>query len=175
MSKIMFWFEIDKSALGQGRMKFEADADEGLNRLMCDLYNTIGNGDGENGGKGSLWNCATEILNSLKNYEVYEYAGCSWRVLPMSHEQFIKMNGWTMDDYRAIMKDWICENNATPLDELRVDRYFLCYSKPFQLVNRMYLAAFKKDETVGTIIDWMEGWPTIDEIKDPLGGVRGRR
>lgn len=168
MNKIMFWFEIDKSALGQGRMKFETEVDEGLNRLMCDIFNTIGNGDGENGGKGSLWNCAPEILNTLKNYDAYEYAGCSWRVLPMSHARFIKMNGWTLEGYNAIEDGWLCKNSAASVDDLRVDRYLLLHSKPLQLVNKLYLAAVKKDETIGTIIDWLEDWPSVDEIKNPL-------
>lgn len=162
----MFWFEIDKGTLG--RTKFETNADDGLNRLMCDIYKTVGNGDGENGGKGSLWNCATEIFKSLKNYETYEYAGCSWRVLPMTHEQFIGAKGWTLDEYRARIKGWLCRDNTVALDELRVDRYVLHHDKSFRQVHQLYVAAYEKDETIGTILDWLEDWPNVDEVNAAL-------
>jgi len=48
--------------------------------LMLDIYETVGNGDGENGGEGSLWRCAREIYDTLESGGVYSYADCQWRL-----------------------------------------------------------------------------------------------
>ena len=51
-----------------------------MNYAMKDIFNTLGHGDGENGGKGSLWRCAAEIYDTLIGFKKYEYGGCAWEV-----------------------------------------------------------------------------------------------
>ena len=51
-----------------------------MNELMQQLFNTLGNGDNENGGRGSLWRCAQFIYDTLKNGDVYVYADCKFWV-----------------------------------------------------------------------------------------------
>lgn len=56
------------------------DEDEALNYLMLDLFKEVGNGDNENGGKGSLWRCSKEIYDTLKDGYSYSYADCNWQL-----------------------------------------------------------------------------------------------
>lgn len=53
-------------------------AEEGLNALLLDIFEEMGNGDMENGGKGSLWNCAPDIYACLEGGNRYSYANCTW-------------------------------------------------------------------------------------------------
>lgn len=48
--------------------------------LLEVLYGELGDGDGENGGKGSLRNCRGEIEDTLKAGTVYTYADCAFWV-----------------------------------------------------------------------------------------------
>lgn len=51
-----------------------------MNELMSHLFNTLGDGDGENGGEGSLWRCAKEIYDSIASGTTYTYANCSFYI-----------------------------------------------------------------------------------------------
>ena len=49
-----------------------------LDTAMSDIFHEVGNGDGENGGAGSLWRCAREIYDSLRRGAKYTYADITW-------------------------------------------------------------------------------------------------
>ena len=49
-----------------------------LNRAMLRLFEELGDGDGENGGEGSLWRCAKEIYDCLASGGHYCYADMEW-------------------------------------------------------------------------------------------------
>lgn len=49
-----------------------------LNAALVDLFSDLGEGDGDNGGKGSLWNCAPEIYAVLSEGKTYSYADQEW-------------------------------------------------------------------------------------------------
>ena len=61
------------------RKEFKGKSDA-LDFAMLSLYSEIHDGDNENGGKGSLWNCAPEIYRMLGEHGVYEYADFSIRI-----------------------------------------------------------------------------------------------
>ena len=48
--------------------------------LVAALYNELQDGDSENGGKGSLYNCADDIFKTLFNGGTYYYADCRFKV-----------------------------------------------------------------------------------------------
>lgn len=54
--------------------------DDCMHWMMQNIYSHLGNGDGKNGGKGSLWHCASEIYNTIKYGGIYEYADCRFWV-----------------------------------------------------------------------------------------------
>lgn len=58
-----------------------------LNELMSLLFNTLGDGDGENGGEGSLWRCAKEIYDSIARGIVFKYADCSFYISTSGKEE----------------------------------------------------------------------------------------
>ena len=49
-----------------------------LDVAMMDIFNELHDGDGENGGEGSLWRCARGIYDCLANGEHFFYADCEW-------------------------------------------------------------------------------------------------
>ena len=49
-----------------------------LDKAMTDIFNELHDGDGENGGEGSLWRCAREIYDFLRSGTHYSYADCEW-------------------------------------------------------------------------------------------------
>ena len=57
-----------------------SNIDNCMNELMRHLFNTLGNGDNENGGKGSLWRCSQSIYDTIRSGNVYEYANCKFWV-----------------------------------------------------------------------------------------------
>ena len=57
-----------------------SNIDDCMNELMQHLFNKLGNGDNENGGKGSLWRCSQSIYDTIRSGSVYEYANCKFWV-----------------------------------------------------------------------------------------------
>lgn len=57
-----------------------SNIDDCMNQLMQHLFKTLGNGDNENGGVGSLWRCAQFIYDTLRSGSIYEYANCKFWV-----------------------------------------------------------------------------------------------
>ena len=62
------------------------DKSYALNFLMLDIYQTLGNGDGENDGEGSLWRCAKEIYDWLNDGIEFSYADCEWQLIERDNE-----------------------------------------------------------------------------------------
>ena len=58
-----------------------------MNELMSRIFNTLGNGDGENGGEGSLWRCAREIYDTIARGIVYTYADYSFYISTSGKEE----------------------------------------------------------------------------------------
>lgn len=54
--------------------------EDAINAAMVNLFADLGEGDGDNGGKGSLWNCAPEIYAVLSEGKTYSYADQEWFV-----------------------------------------------------------------------------------------------
>ena len=54
--------------------------DEALDWLVGRLFNELGDGDGENGGRGSLRNCENDIRAVLGGFKPYFYADTVWRL-----------------------------------------------------------------------------------------------
>lgn len=79
---------------------------ECLDTAMLDIFAELHDGDGENGGNGSLWRCAREIYDFLESGTHYAYADCEWWIEKIPRETDNKScEGDTCDD---------CEDN-TPL------------------------------------------------------------
>lgn len=57
-----------------------------LSAAMSDIFHEVGNGDGENGGAGSLWRCAREIYDSLRRGTKYTYADITWWIESIPRE-----------------------------------------------------------------------------------------
>lgn len=57
-----------------------SNIDDCMNELMQHLFNTLGNGDNENGGRGSLWRCSQFIYDTIRSGSAYEYANCKFWV-----------------------------------------------------------------------------------------------
>lgn len=55
-----------------------SNIDDCMNELMQHLFNALGNGDNENGGKGSLWRCSQSIYDTIRSGNVYVYANCKF-------------------------------------------------------------------------------------------------
>jgi len=55
--------------------------DSAINLVMLNIFSNIGNGDGENGGEGSLWRCAREIYDTISKGEKYSYADNIWYIV----------------------------------------------------------------------------------------------
>lgn len=51
------------------------------------FYGLVGHGDNENGGKGSLWNCAPDIFQTLWEEKEYSYADVSVKIIEVKNEQ----------------------------------------------------------------------------------------
>ena len=49
-----------------------------MNNVMNHIFTVLGNGDGENGGNGSLWRCAREIYDIIESGKRYSYADQKW-------------------------------------------------------------------------------------------------
>lgn len=64
--------------------------EECLDTAMSDIYAELHDGDGENGGMGSLWRCAKEIYDSLANGHRYQYADCEWWIEEIPREQMTR-------------------------------------------------------------------------------------
>lgn len=61
-------------------------------KIMADVViRELHDGDGENGGSGSLKNCYGEIFNSFMEGHGYTYADCQFFMTPIYHvDDFIK-------------------------------------------------------------------------------------
>jgi hypothetical protein len=57
-----------------------SNIDDCMNELMQHLFKTLGNGDNENCGRGSLWRCSQFIYDTIRSAGVYEYADCKFWV-----------------------------------------------------------------------------------------------
>lgn len=79
--KIWLAFVVDENGNEHRIGKYDTK-DEALHFTMLNLYADVGDGDGENGGAGSLWNCAKEIRDVLENGDRYSYVGRSWFIRP---------------------------------------------------------------------------------------------
>lgn len=73
---------ITESGKEKMSCKFDRKYDATLMVIQL-LYVMLGDGDGENGGKGSLYNCADEIFTILFNGTGYCYADCTFAVRPI--------------------------------------------------------------------------------------------
>ena len=70
----------DGSEIELGR-RFTVEA--AVDLAMLDLFEQVGEGDGENGGAGPLSNCASEIRSVLSAGQAYSYAELSWKTIPV--------------------------------------------------------------------------------------------
>jgi hypothetical protein len=57
-----------------------SNIDNCMNELMQELFKILGNGDNENGGRGSLWRCSQFIYDTIRSGSIYEYANCKFWV-----------------------------------------------------------------------------------------------
>jgi hypothetical protein len=58
---------------GNDVMSEYSNIDNCMNELMQELFKILGNGDNENGGKGSLWRCSQFIYDTIRCGGVYYY------------------------------------------------------------------------------------------------------
>ena len=74
------------SIMENGKVIFNVTYDnryKATKRVLDILFDILADGDGENGGKGSLYNCADEIFHSLFNGGTYAYADLIFRIVPL--------------------------------------------------------------------------------------------
>ena len=62
--------------------RFNGGAKEASEFMTEFVLSELGDGDGENGGKGSLVNCRDEIRDCLYRDGFYSYANCFFRIVP---------------------------------------------------------------------------------------------
>lgn len=127
---------------------FWAEVNDGLNRLMSSILASVSDG--------SLYGEAGKIYSQLKSCGVYVNNGI-WKVVGMTHREFIREFGLSMEDYHKIIDDWLdAEYVDKHLDEFFVDRYMLFCDKPFREVNKMFdEACGKSDSEIDTIHEWL--------------------
>jgi len=71
-----------KNGVVSGLCRAEFDnLDRAVDWLTEQLFEELGDGDGENGGKGSLRNCETEIRETLTQLNPYTYANTKFQVI----------------------------------------------------------------------------------------------
>lgn len=138
---------------------FEAEVNDGLNRLMATV----------NGGDGSLNGDAGEIYGTLRSSGVYVASGI-WKVVGMTHREFIREFGLSVEDYHETIDGWLDAEYADEhLDSLFVTRYMLFGDKPFREVYRMY------DEACGLGDLTMREWLGERAMPDDFGTAEVRR
>lgn len=72
-----YTYYVNEGVNGQFNMLYSGiftNLNDCMNELMRRLFLTLGNGDGENGGVGSLWRCAKEIYDTIASGKKYSYA-----------------------------------------------------------------------------------------------------
>ena len=74
--------------------RFNGSAKDAADFMTEFVLNELGDGDGENGGRGSLKNCRDEIRDILCRDGFYSYADCFFRIIPNRTQ---KVYGSTMD------------------------------------------------------------------------------
>lgn len=150
-------FEIYNSKTDKNEA-FEAEVNDGLNRLMSRIMATVDDG--------SLYGEAGKIYSQLKSCGIYVNNGI-YKVVGMTHREFIREFGLSMEDYHRTIDGWINMEHADEhLDSLFVDRYMLLCGKPFREVNKMFDAACgRSDSEIDTIQEWLGERAMPDDFK----------
>lgn len=150
-------FEIHNSRNGKDET-FEADVNDGLNRLMSSIMASVDDG--------SLYGEAGKIYSQLKSCGIYVNNGI-WKVVGMTHREFIREFGLSMEDYHKTIDGWLdAEFVDKNLDGFVVDRYMLLCDKPFREVNKMFVEALgNSDSEIDTINEWLGERAMPDDFK----------
>ena len=129
-----------------------------MNELMSRIFNTLGNGDGENGGEGSLWRCAREIYDAIASGKVYTYADC-WFYISISGEEETKKD----ED-----KEFNFGFSAVVANAITV------HAKTYQEARQMYLK--KRVEFIDDLMEAVEGtkneWDYDGNVNDEYEDYR---
>lgn len=99
-----------------------SNIDNCMNELMQELFKILGNGDGENGGVGSLWRCSQSIYDTIRSGNVYEYANCKFWV-EFIDEPKEKTSKFYLLHYSAVVHNSV-EIEAVNREELEERRKF---------------------------------------------------
>ena len=78
------WFLTGEGTDHIYRQPFIGDKHEACETLAKVILNLMGDGDNENGGKGSLKNCRDEIVTTLELNDSYSYADWEFRIKPLT-------------------------------------------------------------------------------------------
>lgn len=78
------WFLAGKGTDHTYRQPFIGNKHEACETLANVILNLMGDGDNENGGKGSLKNCRDEIITTLEMYNSYSYADWEFYIKPLT-------------------------------------------------------------------------------------------
>ena len=122
-----------------------------MNELMSRIFNTLGNGDGENGGEGSLWRCAREIYDAIAGGKVYTYADC-WFYISTSGEKEVKKD----------VKEYTFGFSAVVSNQITV-----C-AKNYQEAKQKYLKKRVKfvDDLMEAIVETKTDWDYDRNVND---------
>ena len=123
-----------------------------MNELMSRIFITLGNGDGENGGEGSLWRCAREIYDAIVRGAVYTYADC-WFYIRTSGEEETKE-----DEY----KEYTFGFSAVVSNQITI------HAKTYQEARQKYLKKRVEfvDDLVDAIVETKTEWDYDRNVND---------
>lgn len=97
MKSDKFYYEVEGINEENKRLfhSIHKTLNEGVNRFVVGILAEIGDGDGENGGKGSLYNCLDEIRDMVNEHFInketpfcYTYSGCDFFIAKIGGTQF---------------------------------------------------------------------------------------
>jgi hypothetical protein len=100
-----------------------SNIDDCMNELMQHLFKTLGNGDNENGGWGSLWRYAKYIYDTNRSGGVYEYADCKFWVEFVNEPEEKQVKRYTLR-YSAVVHNSVTVQAEDNEELKRIREYY---------------------------------------------------
>jgi hypothetical protein len=94
-----------------------------MNELMKHIFKTLGNGDSENGGVGSLWRCARSIYDTIRSGDVYVYADCKFWVEFVDETKEVQDKRYTLH-YSAVVHNSVTVQAKDKEELKRIREYY---------------------------------------------------
>jgi hypothetical protein len=100
-----------------------SNIDDCMNELMKHLFKILGNGDNENGGRGSLWRCSHFIYDTIRSGSIYEYANCKFWVEFIDETKKVQDKRYTLR-YSAVVHNSVTVQAKDKEELKRIREYY---------------------------------------------------